>query len=111
YTFGSKGGDVRGPIILWQVIGSIASLLLLVIAAGLQLQGRWRNALQALAVEACLIVSMNFYFVLRDGVGRFSVGYEGTLRSLWVVVVGLFLRASVLFVLLRLRRGERESAT
>lgn len=91
YSFGRQGGDVWAVRFQWQCFAAgIQGLLLIVSAVGAYLDKRWARGL--LLSELCLLVALNVIYLLRDGETRFLIGYESSLRSLWVLSAGIAVR-------------------
>jgi hypothetical protein len=75
YSFSTNTSHFRQPAPVWQIGLALTDLCLLGLFARALCMGRERRAIVFLAASTVLNLLLNIVFVLRDGLGRFLMGY------------------------------------
>jgi len=98
YTRWLNASDGSIPAPSWQTALQLADAAFLVCVLALAARKMPRQASTVLALEAVYNLFLNFGFVMRDGVNRFSRGFGGEeYLSLYFIVIGI--RVLLLFEL------------
>ena len=88
----------------WQIALVLLMVGLLIVACVQLIRHQYTKSAKVLIAEFVLLIIANAIYILRDGVGRFYTGYEGSALPLHSVACAFGLQSFVLYQLLDERK-------
>jgi hypothetical protein len=117
YSHGSMGGDVVfvADTYWWQTAVVALDFALLAGTVLCVVRRQWNIARLVLIANVVLFVGVNLFYAVRHGATRFTVGFESSYQTAWVLAAAFLLRLLLLIAMWRLKsapdeRGEHSAS-